>query len=86
MAIQIITPEDLEHFRLQLLTELRDLLINSRNPVNNKYLKSREVLKYLNVSPGTLQNLRITGKLNPTKIGGTMYYSMEEIQSLLQGK
>ena len=37
----------------------------------------------LQISPGTLQNLRINGTLPYTKIGGIIYYDTEEIQEIL---
>lgn len=86
MQIDFITRADLDEFRNQLLQELKAIIISNDKPEPGQYLKSLQVRKILNCSPGTLQTLRITGKLHPTKISGTMYYSMEEIQSLLQGK
>jgi hypothetical protein len=50
-----------------------------------KWLKSVEVRKLLNISPGTLQNLRINGTLRYTKIGGIMYYKLENINKILEG-
>lgn len=86
MAIQIITPEDLEHFRIQLLNDLRDLFSKSQNSEEKKYLRGNEVRKLLKISNGTLQNLRATNILHPTKIGGSFYYNLDEIQSILNGK
>jgi hypothetical protein len=37
----------------------------------------------LQVSPGTLQNLRINGTLPYTKVGGIIYYDAEEIQGVM---
>ncbi|EHQ25081.1 helix-turn-helix domain-containing protein [Mucilaginibacter paludis] len=47
--------------------------------------KSCEVRKMLNISPGTLQNLRINGTLRFTKIGSIMYYKLEDINKVLEG-
>ncbi|WP_232456887.1 helix-turn-helix domain-containing protein [Pedobacter psychrophilus] len=61
-------------------------LVKSNSPSQSKqWLKSTEVRKLLNISPGTLQNLRINGTLRYTKIGGTMYYKSADIDSLLEG-
>ena len=38
----------------------------------------------LQVSPGTLQNLRIYGTLPYTKVGGIIYYDAEEIQKVME--
>ena len=83
MKIEILTKEDLQSFRLQLLEDISLLL--KPNPANTKqWLKSSEGRTLLKISPGTLQNLRITGKLSPSKIGGSFYYRMDEIEKLLQ--
>jgi hypothetical protein len=86
MAIEIITAEDLERFRIKLLQDLKDILGHNQNTERKQYLKSVEVQKLLKISANTLQKLRVNGLLHPTKIGGSMYYSMNEIDMLLKGK
>ena len=83
MAIEVLTHEDLNDFRQQLLRDLKDLLNISAQPAK-KWLKSPEVRKLLDISPGTLQNLRINGTLAYTKIGGTIYYDNDDIEKLLR--
>ena len=81
---QLITMEDLNEFRILLLNDL--LAIIKSKPLQQKqWLKSNEVRKLLNISPGTLQNLRINGTLTYTKIGGIMYYDQTDIEKLLNG-
>jgi hypothetical protein len=82
MAVQIITIEDLNEFRNLLLNDLKEI-INSKPQQTKQWLKSNEVRKLLNISPGTLQNLRINGTLCYTKIGGIMYYNHSDIDKLL---
>jgi hypothetical protein len=84
MAVQIITIEDLNEFRNLLLNDLKEI-INSKPQQTKQWLKSNEVRKLLNISPGTLQNLRINGTLSYTKIGGIMYYNNADIDKLLNG-
>lgn len=84
MAVQIITIEDLNEFRNLLLNDLKEI-INSKPQQSKQWLKSNEVRKLLNISPGTLQNLRINGTLSYTKIGGIMYYNHVDIDKLLNG-
>ena len=82
MAIEVITREDLNEFRIVLLSDLKELL--KVNPEQNKqWLKSKEVRKLLNISPGTLQTLRINKTLSYTKIGGIIYYAQKDIEKLL---
>jgi Helix-turn-helix domain len=86
MPIEIITAEDLERFRIKLLQDLKDILGKSHISERKQYLKSTEVRKMMKISANTLQKLRINGLLHPTKIGGSMYYSIDEIDMLLKGK
>jgi hypothetical protein len=80
---QLLTIEDLEEFKNNLLKELRTLLKELSGQPGRKWLKSFEVKKLLGISPGTLQNLRINGTLPFTKIGGVILYDYEDIQSML---
>lgn len=82
MAIEVLTREDLNDFRKLLLNDLKELL-NVSASKNKKWLKSPEVRKLLDISPGTLQNLRINGTLSYTKIGGTLYYDNDDIEKLM---
>lgn len=83
MAIEVLTKEDLNQFKTELLSEISQLVC--ANPQNKqKWLKSKEVLELLTISPGTLQNLRINGTLTFTKIGGTIYYDQDDINKILE--
>lgn len=84
MAVEIITREDLNEFRSLLLSDLKEI-VNAKEKQQKQWLKSSEVRKLLNISPGTLQNLRINGTLTYTKIGGIMYYDNSDIDKLLNG-
>jgi hypothetical protein len=84
MDIDLITKQDLQSFRTELLQELKQLLSTAIPHKQKQWLKSVEVRKLLKISPGTLQNLRINGTLRYTKIGGLIYYSYEDIEKLLE--
>ncbi|MFA9187563.1 helix-turn-helix domain-containing protein [Flavobacterium magnesitis] len=83
MAIEIITREDLDEFRILLLNDLKDIL-QSKPEQTKQWLKSNEVRKLLNISAGTLQTLRINGTITYTKIGGILYYSSTDLDKLLE--
>lgn len=83
MAVQVITTEDLNEFRSLLLSDLKEI-IQSTPQTTKQWLKSNEVRKLLNISPGTLQNLRINGTLSYTKIGGINYYKYDDIVKMLE--
>jgi hypothetical protein len=74
MTYEMITSEDLQKFRLQLLEDLSRMLSGAVQPQSNKeWLRSSEVRKMLGISHGTLQNLRIKNILPYYKVGGLMY-------------
>lgn len=83
MAIEIITKEDLHLFRVQLLDDIRQLLQGEQKEKKREWLRSADVRKLLKISAGTLQNLRISGALQPTKIGGSFFYNYQELLDLL---
>jgi len=86
MSAEVITKEDLQIFRIQLLDDFRRILSATQEKEEMpEWIKSGEVRKILNVSPGTLQNLRISSQLHPKKINGSWYYSLAEIKGLFSG-
>lgn len=84
MAATIITTEDLWEFKMELLDDIKKLLSNKSGQLTKKWIKSPEVRELLDISPGTLQTLRINGTLPYTKMGGTLYYDYQEIIQVLQ--
>ena len=83
MPTSIITTDDLREFKMELLEELRTLLTKQHSGTLKRYLKSSEVKDLLQISPGTLQNLRINGTLPYTKMGGIIYYDVQEIHRVM---
>jgi hypothetical protein len=83
MNLDLFTRNDLENFKSELLNEIRRIVQPSSE--TKEWLKSSDVMKLLNCSPGTLQNLRINGTLPFTKMGGTIYYSYNDVIKVLNG-
>lgn len=84
MAMTIITLEDLQNFKQELLAEIQKLFSQRQTTPTHKWLKSHEVRRLLTLSPGTLQNLRVNGTLPFTKIGGVIFYDYDDIQKMIQ--
>ena len=84
--MELVTKKDLQEFKKDLITEISEILSISKKETEVKWLKSTAIRKILNVSHGTLQNLRITGVLHPRKIGGSYYYSLKEVTDLFARK
>jgi len=83
MPTSIITTDDLRDFKMELLDDIKKLLTNQVSGKLKKYLKSSEVMTLLQISPGTLQNLRVNGTLPYTKVGGIIFYDSDEIQKVM---
>lgn len=81
MTVSIITKEDLQHFKVELLEDIKNLL-QVRTTEQKLWLRTSEVKILLNISSGTLQNLRINGTLSYKKIGGILYYNYKDIEKL----
>ncbi len=83
MATEIITQDDLREFKIELLADIKKLLKQNLGSNQKKWLKSYEVRELLNISPGTLQHLRVSGTLPFTKVGGTIYYDFNDIHNMI---
>ena len=85
MAIKVLTKEDLQDFKKELLEDIKNLF-HSKVSGQKQWLRSAEVRELLNISSGTLRNLRINGTLRYSKVGGTIYYDFQDIKKLMQPK
>lgn len=83
MPTNIITTDDLRDFKIELLEEFKELLAKQTSGAIKKYLRSSEVMSILQISPGTLQNLRLNGTLPYSKVGGILLYDAQDIQEVL---
>lgn len=81
MTFEVITKDDLKALKSEIISELKTIL--GGHTEQKKWLKSADVREMLNISPGTLQNLRINGTLPYTKMGKMMYYEYEDVVNVL---
>ena len=84
MGIEVVTKDDLQVLRQQLLSDIRNLLGGLHQEPARPWLKNADVKKLLGISSNTIQRMRIAGKLLSTKIGGIHYYRLEDIESLMK--
>lgn len=86
MNVEVITREDLQAFRMQLLEDIKSLLQQSREPSsgNVEGYKTANVRKILGCSVNKLVSLRVARKIRTKKIGGTVYYNKEDVKRLVE--
>ena len=85
MIVNLITKEDLQEFRTELLEDIQNLF-QIKISQQKLWLRSSEVKALLKISYGTLQKLRINGTLSYTRVGGTLYYNYKDIEEMLKKK
>jgi hypothetical protein len=83
--IDIITKDDLEIFKQDLIREITAIIKPQMRDVK-PWLRSIEVRNLLKISPATLQNFRINGTLSFTKVGGIFFYKYDDILKVLDNK
>lgn len=84
MAGTVVTLEDLQELKQDLLSEIRKLLLERQpSSAQKRWLKTHEIRKMLSLSQGTLQHLRLKGILPYTRIGGAYYYDIQDVEKML---
>jgi len=78
---EIATRADIEEI-LNAIQKLQSTLSPTKG--EQKFLRSADVRRLLNISDGTLQRLRISGTLNAKKLNGTWFYKLSDIENLMQ--
>ncbi len=86
MNVEIVTREDLQALRSQLLEDIK-LLFHKEQDFDKGSIegyKTSHVRKILGCSVNKLVSLRISRKIRTKKIGGTVYYNKEDVKRLLE--
>ena len=86
MDSKFVKVEDLQQLKMELLREIKKILVNTPAPLPKPWLKSHEVQRILKISPGTLQHLRDSGQLKFSKVGGIVFYEMKDIEEMVGGR
>lgn len=85
---EIVTKEDLRQFGLLLLDSMRSIIQDNSNEatglLQSEWLKSKAVRKLLDISAGSIQNLRMTRKVRFKKVLGSYYYNKEDLLKLFK--
>jgi hypothetical protein len=86
-----VTKEDLRQFGLLLINQIKSIfekeLIQDKDDIlSPEWLKGRAVRKLLDISAGSLQNLRISGKVHYRKVLGSYYYNKADLLAMFDKK
>lgn len=84
----MVTKEDLRQFGLLLLDKIQAVFkekdFGQTENMEPDWLRSRSVRKLLDISAGSVQNLRTSHKVRFKKVLGSYYYSREDIEKLFR--
>ena len=70
------------NFKAELLRQIEELVTRKQGEAS-RWLNSRQVRRLLNISHGTLQNLRNNATIPYVKIGGVIRYDREDIDRIM---
>lgn len=59
------------------------ILDNLQQRYNKSLLSKKEAARELNISPATLDRLRKNGEIRSKRVGGGIYFSLQEISAFL---
>lgn len=83
-AIEIVTKEDLQQFKQDLLAEMQKMLQQSAVQPERRWLKTYDVRKMLgDLSPGTMQTMRNKGMLPYSPLNGLALYEYKDVVKLM---
>ena len=87
MAVEIVTKEDLQVLRMQLIGDIKAIILSMNVQERGEKiegLRTKDARKILGCSVNKLVSLRIARKIRWKKIGGTVYYNRDDVRRLLE--
>lgn len=83
-AIDIVTKQDLEQFKADMLAEIKILLEEGKSAPPRRWLKTYQVRDMLGeISAGTLQTMRNNGMLPFSLLTGLALYEYSDVVKLM---
>lgn len=83
---QVLTYEDFKEFEARILREIEEIKKALPSISPKKWLRSSDIKELLGVSHGKLQTMRNNKEIPFTVIGGTIFYSLDDVNKMLDGK
>lgn len=84
--LQVLTYEDFKQFEARLLKEIEEIKKALPSISPKKWLRSSDIKELLEISHGKLQTMRNNKEIPFTVIGGTIFYSLEDLNKMLDAK
>ena len=81
---EFVSREEFEKLRKTLMQLIEEAM--QRQPIQPRFVKTKELCRMLNCSESTLRRYRIKGILNSKKIDSIRYYDVAEVQKLFGNK
>lgn len=81
----IVTRQDLIELEERIRALIREAIPPGFVP-GQQWLRSRDMKKWLGVSPSTLYNMRQSGAIPYTQLGDTYFYPYEQIRQILESR
>lgn len=85
---EFITKDDLRQFGLMLTDKMRTVITEAvqskKDEMDTDWMRSKSVRRLLDISAGSVQNLRTSNKVRFKKILGSYYYNKEDLLSLFK--
>ncbi len=86
MPTKILTVDDLAEFKSDIFNKIDEIKSVQNQHVSKRWLRTDEAAEYLNIAKSTLQNYRINRVIPASKIAGSYYYDIQDIDRLLLDK
>lgn len=89
--MESITRADLRDLKIEIINEFKRIAaeeISKDSYIENdfEWLRSKSIRKIMNISPATLQNLRVSEKIRYKKVMGSYYYNKKDLYKLFESE
>lgn len=84
MEIDILTRKEFESLKTELINTIKETVEGKHATITKAWLRTSDIRKLLGISSSSIQNLRNSGKLKLSKVGGSIFYKAEDVNNLIE--
>jgi hypothetical protein len=84
MKVILLTADEFLEMKTEIIREISATINKANSQPVSAWIRTPEACKRLNISSSSLQNLRNSGKLPFSKVNGTIFYRVTDVESLLE--